>query len=64
MELLCPILSNKEPKKCMENKCAWWDNEKKCCAIRTISEMTSAITGDGYTTLDDISQDIKSAKSK
>jgi len=64
MELLCPILSNKEPTKCLQNKCAWWDVEKKCCAIKTISEMTSTITDDGYTTLDDISQDIKSLKSK
>ena len=64
MELLCPILSSKELSKCMQSKCAWWDAEKKCCAIKAILDMTSTITGDGYTTLDDIAQEIQSLKKK
>ena len=33
---ICPLLSTNaalKPQKCYEDKCAWWNEEEKCCSI-------------------------------
>jgi len=41
MECNCPVVvmgGRLEPELCAGEKCGWWDDQGKCCAVTTIAE--------------------------
>jgi len=36
--MLCPILDTVAIKICRERNCPWWDDEKTCCAVKSIAK--------------------------
>jgi len=46
MTSYCPLMSGKgniQYVKCLENACAWWDQENSRCIIHSIKEKTNKI---------------------
>ena len=64
----CPIISyedgeDKIKKKCIEDQCAWWDNEKSCCIVFSIHQGIQKITSCESYDLGDVCSDISSVSS-